>query len=304
MTEDFNDNDNNAYKVTLKLNNLTTVMQVDTGYFRFTRLPFGLKTASALFQQTMDKIFGDMKDVIFYIDDLLITGKNDKIHIENIKKQTHYKIVKEKWKWEAEHAKSFNEIKTLISQPPTLNYFNPNLPIGIAANASNVDLEQIKRKSSMSMRLQKWNIAMGAYDFKIIHRAGKYNTVPDCLSRLPLSVDKETIDKSTDNTKNDLWDIPINFNKVLEETYKDKEILDIIKDIRKGDSIKNKSYKNMEYELSIINNCLFKENKIVIPAGMKKTMLKELHRTLRCWKDQSISQGLYVLARYEHEYRS
>ncbi|XP_065325459.1 uncharacterized protein LOC135932045 [Gordionus sp. m RMFG-2023] len=107
----------------------------------------------------------------------------------------------------------------------------------------------------MSMRLQKWNIAMGAYDFKIILRAGKYNTVPDCLSRLPLSVDKETIDNiSTDNTKNNLWDIPINFNKVLEETYKDKEILDIINDIRKGD-----------------------ENKIVIPAGMRKTMLKELN---------------------------
>ncbi|XP_065315645.1 GATA zinc finger domain-containing protein 4-like [Gordionus sp. m RMFG-2023] len=56
------------------------------GFYRFTRLPFELKTLSAIFQQIMDEIFRDMEDVIFYIDDLLITGENDKAHLNNIKK--------------------------------------------------------------------------------------------------------------------------------------------------------------------------------------------------------------------------
>ncbi|CAK9298925.1 unnamed protein product [Gordionus sp. m RMFG-2023] len=55
------------------------------GYYRFARFPFGLKTSSAIFQQTMDNIFGDMKDVIFYIDELLITGDDDEAHLNNIK---------------------------------------------------------------------------------------------------------------------------------------------------------------------------------------------------------------------------
>ncbi|XP_065313112.1 probable serine/threonine-protein kinase clkA [Gordionus sp. m RMFG-2023] len=59
---------------------------IEPGYYRFTRLPFGLKTSSAIFQQIMDQISGDMEDVIFYIDDLLITGINDETLLNNIKK--------------------------------------------------------------------------------------------------------------------------------------------------------------------------------------------------------------------------
>ncbi|XP_065315433.1 glycosyltransferase-like protein gnt14 [Gordionus sp. m RMFG-2023] len=128
------------------------------GYYQFTRLPFGLKTSSAIFQQIMDQIFGDMKDVIFYIDDLLITGNNDEAHFNNIKKVFErilsyglvpnfaktdplYKIVnKEKWAWNLEHSKSFNNFKKLFSLPPALTYFTPELPIGIATDASKCGL--------------------------------------------------------------------------------------------------------------------------------------------------------------------
>ncbi|CAK9300772.1 unnamed protein product [Gordionus sp. m RMFG-2023] len=164
----------------------------------------------------MDQIFDDMKDVIFYIYDLLITGNNDKAHLNNIKKvferilsyglvpnfakilffknkvsflghdiddkaihANHdkieeiinmpepksaaefstflgiagyyrkylnnfadiadplYKIVnKERWEWNLEHSRSFNDLKKLISLPPALTYFNPELLIRIATDAS------------------------------------------------------------------------------------------------------------------------------------------------------------------------
>ncbi|XP_065315337.1 uncharacterized protein LOC135924218 [Gordionus sp. m RMFG-2023] len=85
----------------------------------------------------MDQIFGDMDDVIFYTDDLLITGKNDEAHLNNIKKNI---VNKEKLAWNLEHSKSFNDLKMLISLPPALTNFNPELPIGIATDASKCGL--------------------------------------------------------------------------------------------------------------------------------------------------------------------
>ncbi|XP_065323158.1 metacaspase-2-like [Gordionus sp. m RMFG-2023] len=44
------------------------------GLFQFKRMPFGITPASAIFQRTMDLIFGKMTGVAYYIDDLIITG--------------------------------------------------------------------------------------------------------------------------------------------------------------------------------------------------------------------------------------
>ncbi|CAK9300118.1 unnamed protein product [Gordionus sp. m RMFG-2023] len=204
-----------------------------------------------------------------------------------------YKIVnKEKWAWNLELSKSFNDLKKLISLPPALTYFNPELPIGIATDASkcglgavlfhtekdgkekpiafasrtllksemnytNIEREALaimfairrfqeyligtkftiitdhkplvhiftkglKDNSTMSLRLQKWNITLGGYDFNIKYKAGKYNVVPDCLSRLPQECHDETIDNIT--IINEYGDLPINFNQIRDETLKDMEL--------------------------------------------------------------------------------
>ena len=47
--------------------------------YQFTRLPFGI--ASAIFQRHMDKILHGLPGVICYIDDILVTGKDDEEHL-------------------------------------------------------------------------------------------------------------------------------------------------------------------------------------------------------------------------------
>ncbi|XP_065323828.1 uncharacterized protein LOC135930954 [Gordionus sp. m RMFG-2023] len=261
-------------------------------HYRFTRLPFGL-TSSAIFQQIMDQIFGDMEDVIFYIDNLPaelstflgMAGYYRKF-LNNFAEIADplYRIVNnEKWAWNLEHFKSFNDLKKLISLPPALTYFNPELPIGIATDTSkcglgavlfhtekdgkekpiafasrillksemnytNIEREalaimlEIKRfqeyligtkftiitdhkplvhiftkglkdNSTMSLRLQKWNITLGGYDFNIKYKAGKYNVVPDCLSRLPQECHDEVVENIT--IINDYGDLPINLIKFV-----------------------------------------------------------------------------------------
>ena len=50
------------------------------GRYRFTRLPFGIKSAPEVFQNCMYDLFADLEDVKVIVDDLLIWGKDDAEH--------------------------------------------------------------------------------------------------------------------------------------------------------------------------------------------------------------------------------
>ena len=47
------------------------------GRYRFTRLPFGIKSAPEVFQNCMYYLFADLEGVKVIVDDLLIWGKDD-----------------------------------------------------------------------------------------------------------------------------------------------------------------------------------------------------------------------------------
>eukprot|EP00731_Ephydatia_muelleri_P034546 Em0065g7a len=72
------------------------------GLYRYTRLPFGVASAPALFQTTMDIILQGMKHVMCYIDDILVTGSTEKEHFtqleEVLKRLQHHglKVKKDK----------------------------------------------------------------------------------------------------------------------------------------------------------------------------------------------------------------
>ena len=54
------------------------------GLYRYTRLPFGIASAPAMFQKVMDTILQDIPNVICYIDDILVTGADDQAHLRNL----------------------------------------------------------------------------------------------------------------------------------------------------------------------------------------------------------------------------
>ena len=56
------------------------------GLYRYKRLPFGVASAPAVFQKTMDVALQGLPKVICYLDDILVTGTSEEEHLENVEK--------------------------------------------------------------------------------------------------------------------------------------------------------------------------------------------------------------------------
>ena len=60
------------------------VVNTHKGLFRYKRLPFGVSLTSAIFQRAMDTILQGLSGVVYYQDDVLVTGLNMEEHIKNL----------------------------------------------------------------------------------------------------------------------------------------------------------------------------------------------------------------------------
>ena len=75
----------NAYQQLLLDKESRDLVTVNThrGLYQFTRLPFGIVSAPAVFQNLMDQILQGTEGTGCYLDDIIVTDKNDD-HLENL----------------------------------------------------------------------------------------------------------------------------------------------------------------------------------------------------------------------------
>ena len=66
-----------------------TTINTHQGLYQYTRLPFGISSAPAIFQKTMDVILQGIPHVCCYIDDILVTGVNKHEHLQNLEEVLH-----------------------------------------------------------------------------------------------------------------------------------------------------------------------------------------------------------------------
>ena len=58
-----------------------TAFITEYGLFEWTRMSFGFANAPSVFQRAMDAVFGDMEQVIVYIDDIVIATETEEEHM-------------------------------------------------------------------------------------------------------------------------------------------------------------------------------------------------------------------------------
>ena len=75
-----------AYQQVLLEDEAKTYLTINThrGLFRYNRLPFGVSSAPAIFQRTMDSLLQSIPHVIVYLDDVLITGASSQEHLQKL----------------------------------------------------------------------------------------------------------------------------------------------------------------------------------------------------------------------------
>ena len=61
-----------------------TTINTHRGLFRYTRLPFGVAAAPAIFQRTMESLLRNVPHVCVYLDDILVTGESERAHLQNL----------------------------------------------------------------------------------------------------------------------------------------------------------------------------------------------------------------------------
>ena len=54
------------------------------GLYRYTRLPFGVASAPAIFQRTMDAVLHGLPRVMCYLDDIILTGSTEAEHLATL----------------------------------------------------------------------------------------------------------------------------------------------------------------------------------------------------------------------------
>ena len=60
------------------------VINTHQGLYQYNRLPFGVSSASGVFQRIMKTLLQAMPGVVVYLDDILITGRNEQEHLSNL----------------------------------------------------------------------------------------------------------------------------------------------------------------------------------------------------------------------------
>ena len=64
------------------------------GLHQYTRLPFGVASASTLFQQIMETVLQGIWGVVVYLNDIFILGRTEREHINNLQE-----VLQRKKKW-------------------------------------------------------------------------------------------------------------------------------------------------------------------------------------------------------------
>ncbi|CAH2085393.1 unnamed protein product [Euphydryas editha] len=128
-----------------------TVINTHKGLFMYNRLVYGLASSPGIFQRRLEQLFSDLPYVGVFLDDVIITGRDNKEHLNNLNKvferlQAHgLKVKKEKCSFFVESIHYLGhvidkqgvhacpeKVKAIVGTPPPTNVSEVRAFLGLA----------------------------------------------------------------------------------------------------------------------------------------------------------------------------
>ncbi|KAG1927461.1 retrotransposable element [Pimephales promelas] len=131
------------------------------GLFTYRVLPFGVSSSPAIFQRTIEGVLQGIPYVAVFLDDILVTGRNDEEHLQTLarvlrrlqeaglrlkrskcsfmeRRAPVHKLLRkdEKWNWEGEQEAAFAQSKEMINSVQVLLHYDPQKDVILSCDAS------------------------------------------------------------------------------------------------------------------------------------------------------------------------
>jgi transposase InsO family protein len=154
----------------------------------------------------------------------------------------------------------------MTDHKPLTSLFHPQKPVPQLASA----------------RVKRWALLMAAYDYEIQHIPGKTNCTADFLSRKPISglpTEEEIVQTQVLLVQDEKI---INNQVVQTETAKDPVLAKVLHFTKYGWPNEQldpnlKPYFNKRQEISVEDNILIWDSRVIVPKSLQEFLLKDLH---------------------------
>ncbi|CAG2214044.1 unnamed protein product [Mytilus edulis] len=262
------------------------------GLYRYNRMAFGIASAPAIWQRTIEQILSGIPGTQCLLDDMIITGSTDEEHLNNLESDSvtfcghvidKHGLHKTPDKIEAiRNAPAPENVSQLKSILGLINYYAKFLP-DLSATLS--PLHNLLRKDITWRWTKECQEAVRqGYEYEIEFRGTAKHANADSLSRLPLkSTEVDTSLKMVESFHiAQMEAIPVSNKQVQQETRNDR-VLGLITTFTQDGW--NTIHKDGEYapyysrrnELTVHQGCLMWGVRVIIPNKLRSQVLGQIH---------------------------
>ncbi|GFO47389.1 Zf-h2c2 and rve domain containing protein [Plakobranchus ocellatus] len=273
---------------------LTTTL-THQGLRQYKRLPMGLQDSASVCQRLVSQTLADCPGTIAYIDDILIFGSTRAEHDANLRMALQQLSDKD---FRLQLALALQELHFwgMLSLPTGSNLtlkcsthlgcsHSKNCKANTKTDHSSLaSLLRSTTDSRKSAKFTRWLDRLSPFDYTVEYRQGKDNLVADALSRLSMrSAQFALHDPTHDHVVGALQTDHLSLLDVKSATKRDSTLSTVLHFVSSGWPSKKSQAPDIQQffavrdELQTEDQCLLRENRIVLPTALRRRLLAKAH---------------------------